>query len=67
MRIIESEESSLFKAPCKESVCKTIVAVLSMEMAMLVADFSLQRSGFAPRLVHVGFVVDRVALGQVFL
>jgi hypothetical protein len=24
-------------------------------------------SGFAPGLIHVGFVVDKVALGQVFL
>jgi hypothetical protein len=31
----------------------------------LVADLLLQRPGFSSRSVHVGFVVDRVALGQV--
>jgi hypothetical protein len=29
--------------------------------------FSPRRSGAAPRAVHVGFVVDKVALGRVFL
>jgi hypothetical protein len=33
----------------------------------LVAGFSLRRPGFAPGSVHVGFVVDKVALGQAFL
>jgi len=33
----------------------------------LVAGFSLQRPRFSPRPVHVGFVMDRVALGHVFL
>jgi hypothetical protein len=33
----------------------------------LVVGFSLRRPGFAPKAVHVEFVVDRVALGQVFL
>jgi hypothetical protein len=32
----------------------------------LVAGLSSWRTGFDPRLVHVGFVVDKVALGQVF-
>jgi hypothetical protein len=32
-----------------------------------VTDLLPQRPGFDPRLVHVGFVVDEVALGQVFL
>jgi hypothetical protein len=32
----------------------------------LVAGFSPRRPGFAPRSVHVGFVVDRVAVGQGF-
>jgi hypothetical protein len=31
----------------------------------LIAGFSLSRSGFAPNAVHVGFVVDKMALGQV--
>jgi hypothetical protein len=33
----------------------------------VVAGLSLQRPGFASRSVHVGFVVDKVALRQVFL
>jgi hypothetical protein len=33
----------------------------------LVAGLSPRRPGFALRSIHVGFVVDEVALGQVFL
>jgi hypothetical protein len=33
----------------------------------LVDGFSPQRAAFTPRAVHVGFVVDKVAPGQVFL
>jgi hypothetical protein len=33
----------------------------------LVAGLSPRRPAFATRSVHVGFVVDKVALGQVFL
>jgi hypothetical protein len=33
----------------------------------LVTGLPPRRSGFAPGSVHVGFVVDRVAMGQVFL
>jgi hypothetical protein len=36
------------------------------KVVQLVANFSLQRSGFNPRPVHVGFVVVTVALGQIF-
>jgi hypothetical protein len=32
----------------------------------LVAGFPAWRSGFEPGSGHVGFVVDKVALGQVF-
>jgi hypothetical protein len=32
----------------------------------LVAGLSARRAGFDPGSVHVGFVVDKVALGQVF-
>jgi hypothetical protein len=32
----------------------------------LVAGLSPRRSGFAPRSIHVGFVVDKVTLGRVF-
>jgi hypothetical protein len=33
----------------------------------LVAGLSPRRAGFTPLSVHVGFVLDIVALGQVFL
>jgi hypothetical protein len=33
----------------------------------LVTKLILRRPGFAPGSVHMGFVVDKVALGQVFL
>jgi hypothetical protein len=32
----------------------------------LVAGFPPRQPGFDPRLGHVGFVVDKVALGQAF-
>jgi hypothetical protein len=34
---------------------------------MLVAGLSLQRVGYDLRPVHVGFVVDKLTLGKVFL
>jgi hypothetical protein len=33
----------------------------------LVADFSPRRPRFAPQSIHMGFLVEKVALGQVFL
>jgi hypothetical protein len=36
-------------------------------LRLLVVSLSPNRPGFAPGSVHVGFVVDRVALGQVLL
>jgi hypothetical protein len=33
----------------------------------LVAGLSLRRPGFDPVSIHVGFVVDKVAVGQIFL
>jgi hypothetical protein len=33
----------------------------------LAAGLSPRRPGFAPGSIHVGFVVDKMALGQVFL
>jgi hypothetical protein len=35
------------------------------ELTGLVAGFPLRRPGFEPRSGHMGFVVDRMALGQV--
>jgi hypothetical protein len=45
--------------------------VLRQDLAVLwlrslVAGLSPRRPGFAPGSIHVGFVVDKVALGQVF-
>jgi hypothetical protein len=36
-------------------------------LRLLVAGVSLRSPGFEPRSLHVGFVVDNVALRQVFL
>jgi hypothetical protein len=36
-------------------------------LRQLVADLSTWRPGFEPGSVHMGFVVDKVALGQIFL
>jgi hypothetical protein len=36
-------------------------------LAQAVTGLSPRRPGFAPGLIHVGFMVDKVALGQVFL
>jgi hypothetical protein len=36
-------------------------------IAQTLAGFSLQRPGFTARSVHVGFVIDKMELGQVFL
>jgi hypothetical protein len=36
-------------------------------LKLLVGGLSPRRTGFAPGSIHVGFVVDKVALGQVFL
>jgi hypothetical protein len=44
------------------TICKAV-----LWFRRLVAVLSLQRPGFDPRPVRVGFVVDIVALGQFFL
>jgi hypothetical protein len=46
------------------AVYKDILAVPWLRR--LVAGLSPRRPGFDPGSVHVGFVVDKVALGQVF-
>jgi hypothetical protein len=40
---------------------------LQLLILWLVSSLSPSGPGFVPRLVRVGFVMDRVALGQVFL
>jgi hypothetical protein len=44
-----------------------ISLVVVHQYRLLPADFSPPRPGFASRLFHVGSVVGKVALGQVFL
>jgi hypothetical protein len=45
------------------------ITILLGRTIVLVAviGFSLWRSGFIPRLLHVGFVVNKLALGHVLL
>jgi len=50
--------TSLFKVRGRECLAEAVVPGRSIP---------LQNSGFVPRPVHVGFVVDEVAVGQVFL
>jgi hypothetical protein len=53
------------------TACYMFVVFQTLSMAVpcfrrLVAGLSPRRPGFDPGSVHVGFVVDNVALGQVF-
>jgi hypothetical protein len=47
------------------SVKKTQLMAMPL-LRRLVTSFALRQPGFNPRSGHVGFVVDIVALGQVF-
>jgi hypothetical protein len=45
-----------------------VTTLVSMpQLRLLITGLSLQRSWFTPGSLHVGFVVDKVALGYVFL
>jgi hypothetical protein len=48
-----------------ETILTSILAVPWLRS--LVAGLSPRRPGFAPGSIHMGFVVDKVALGQVFI
>jgi hypothetical protein len=50
-----------------ESFCTVTLWRAVPWLRRLVPGFSPQRHGFDPVSVHVGFVMDKVALGQVFL
>lgn len=54
---------------CKSSANNSrVISLLVMSwVRQLVTRFSQRRIGFAPRSVHAGSVVDRVALGRTFL
>jgi hypothetical protein len=47
--------------------CIFVYKHLFITFNLMYICLSPQRPGFAPGLVHVGFAVDKVALGQVFL
>lgn len=52
----------------KGNIVLTVIATKVMPyFRWLITEFSLQRSRFSPRVVHVGYVLDRVTLGQVCL
>jgi hypothetical protein len=53
-----------YKTPLKDIVQATEAMPW---LRQLVAGLSPQRPGFVPESVHMGFVLDEVALGQVFL
>jgi hypothetical protein len=49
-------------------VTLTVYFLMAMPcLKWLVTGLSQRRSGFVPRSVHVGFAVDKVATGHVFL
>jgi hypothetical protein len=53
---------------CILAMCFVTSLIMAMPwLRQLVASLSLQRNEFLPGLVHIGFVVDKVALGQIFL
>jgi hypothetical protein len=48
-------------------LCISCKRLTMFQLRSSVADLSSRRPGFAPGSIHVGFVVDKVALGQVLL
>jgi hypothetical protein len=46
--------------------CRQISFLTTPHLGQIVDSFPLRQSGFNPRSNHVGFVVDKVALGQIF-
>jgi hypothetical protein len=50
---------------CFSMLKKVVHTVTIGLLRLLVASFTLLRPGFEPMSVHVGFVVDKVTLGQV--
>jgi hypothetical protein len=60
-------QSSLTLLPAEASVASRRNRQAVPWLRSLAAGLSPRRPGFAPGWIHVGFVVDKVALGQVFL
>jgi hypothetical protein len=54
-------------SPCGICVGQSGTGVAVPWLRSLVASRLPRRPGFAPGSIHVGFLVDKVALGQVFL
>jgi hypothetical protein len=50
----------------RKSMCVCMHYVTGHTMALAVSFFLWRPGWFSPRPVHVGFVMDEVALGQVF-
>jgi hypothetical protein len=59
-------QKHILKVPEKKmlNACR---GVMPYHLRHLAAGFSQRRPSFATRVAHLGFVVDKVALGQVFL
>jgi hypothetical protein len=55
------------RAWCWELPTEQLKLIAVPWLRRLVASLPPRRPGFFPRSFHVGFVVDKVALGQVFL
>jgi hypothetical protein len=55
-------------SPCDSGTVQAVPLYRAVpKLRWLVAGVSLRRAGFAPGSIHLGFVVDKVALGQVLL
>jgi hypothetical protein len=71
--LIESTTQPAFVKPkvhYRAHKCSSLDYILGQAvpwMRSLVAGLSPRRPGFAPGSIHMGFVVDKVSLGQVFL
>jgi hypothetical protein len=57
---------SFYPRPANNSSGVLCYGLIYVELRRLVAGFPPRRPWFDPRSSHVGFVVDKVALGQVF-
>jgi len=56
----------VFTARYELNIQTQVRFVLVLSAVRLVPGFSPRRPGFDPRSVHIRFVVDKVAVGQVF-
>lgn len=62
---LQQKETSLVRLRTPDrSTCSLVT--IPTELRRLIADFSLRVTGFDPGRFHVGFVVDKLPLGQFF-